>query len=336
MKPSTNFLKFYSQLSPVKQRLIDRHSDLIERSKGDIVCLQGAPADAIYAIEEGAVEVVLQAEPDAMPRCVAYLSSGDLFGEMGAITGRPRISTIRACEAVRLRRFSPEKFQKLMETFPAFGVFLVTNLAERLYRLAANHYYMNYSVDFSGNLENFDLLVVFQTLNSSGRTGELILTSASNDLLGGFLFVNGDVVAARFRHLRGLEAMWQVFTEEKFDGSFAFRAMEITPQPEPEEQIILRGMDLLMQAASKRDVYQMLATSSKDLTRTLSPKVDTLNWDDAETADAAQRIWTHIQKHPQPLDTIWRLSNLSSATIVEVTRRMREKGLATLSHAGKE
>lgn len=332
MKPLPNFLAFYAELPPEKRRLIDRHTEMVDCKKGEVIFEQGSLADAVYAIEKGVVEVVLQAEAGSSQRSVAYLSTGDIFGEMGVITERPRISTIRICEDVRLRKFSREWFYKLMEAIPTFAIFLASNLAERLYRFTSNHYYMSYSVDFSGNLENFDLLIIFQTLQSSGRTGELILTNASNDLIGRFFFVNGDVEQARYLHLHGVEAVWQVFVEEKLDGSFAFQASD-RPLEATDDQgkIALRGMDLLMQAASKRDIYQILAPSSKDLTRELSRKSETLTWDDPETEPAAMVIWQHIQKRPQTLGTLWRLSNLSVATIIEVTRVMREKNLATLS-----
>ncbi len=332
MKPLPNFLAFYNALPPEKRRLIDRHTEMVDRKKGEVIFEQGSLADAVYAIEKGVVEVVLQAEGGSSQRSVAYLSSGDIFGEMGVITERPRISTVRICEDVHLRRFSREWFFKLMEAIPSFGIFLASNLAERLYRFTSNHYYMSYSVDFSGNLENFDLLIIFQTLQSSGRTGELILTNASNDLIGRFFFVNGNVEQGRYLHLHGVEAIWQVFVEDKLDGSFAFQAAdEPLAVTDDRERIWLQGMDLLMQAASKRDTYQILAPSSKDLGRELSRQSDQFTWNDPETETAATTIWQHIQKRPQTLGTLWRLCNLSVATIIEVTRLMREKNLATLS-----
>lgn len=329
-----NFLAFYAELPADKRGLIDRHTEMVDVKKGQIIFEQGTIADAVYAIEKGVVEIVLHAEPGAPDRTVAYLANGDIFGEMGVITGRPRISTVRICEDSRLRRFSSEWFFKLVDTIPSFGRFLASNLAERLYRSTSTHYYMSYSVDFSGNTENFDLLTIFQTLQSSGRTGELILTNASNDVIGSFYFLNGDVEHARFLHLYGLEAVWQVFIEEKLDGSFAFQVSEAPDASyNLAHRISLRGMDLLMQAASKRDTYQVLAPSSKDLTRELSRTADDMTWPDPETAEAAATIWQHIQKRPQTLGTLWRLSNLSVSTIIEVTRRLREMQVATLSQS---
>lgn len=334
MKTLPNFLVFYETLSPEKRRLIDRQTEMETHQKGKIIFEQGSFADAVYAVEKGVVEVVLHAEKGAQPRSVAYLSNGDIFGEMGVITGRPRISTIRICEDALLRKFSRDRFFKLMEVIPTFGIFLASNLAERLYLSTSNHYYMSYSVDFSGNTENFDLLIIFQTLQSSSRTGELVLTNANNDVIGSFYFINGDVQYARFLHLYGVEAIWQLFIEEKLDGSFAF---QVADKPndnfDPEQRISLRGMDLLMQAASKRDTYQILAPSSKDLTRELSRIANTFTWDDPETEKAAGIIWQHIQKRPQTLGTLWRLTNLSVSTIIDVTRRMREQSVAILSES---
>lgn len=330
-KPS-DFLAFYNGLDRDKRSVIERRTSLVEFSKGTTIFEQGTIADAVYAIEKGVVEVILSTSDHATPRTVAYLSRGDIFGEMGVITGQPRISTVRVCEDVTLRRFPREKFLPLLERIPAFGVFLTQNLAARLYRSTSDHYYMSYGVDFSGNTENFDMLIIFQTLQSSGRTGELQITNGNNDVVGRFFFRNGNVEFAQYLHLSGVEAVWQLFLEEKLCGTFAF---QISEQPiftyEEKHHIALQGMDLLMQAAAKRDIYQMLAPSSRDLNRVLSRLVDDLAWTDGETEAAATVIWKLIRKRAQTLGTIWRLSNLSVMTIIEVSRQMRELKLAELS-----
>lgn len=64
-----------------------RESELVRRGHGEIVIRRGDPADALFAIVEGAVRVhVAGLAPDAFPR----LAAGDMFGEACLLSSEPR------------------------------------------------------------------------------------------------------------------------------------------------------------------------------------------------------------------------------------------------------
>jgi CRP-like cAMP-binding protein len=69
--------------------------EFLEFRPGEIIVDEGAPASAIYWIEEGEVEVLKSREGDLV-RSVARLGPGQYFGELDTILGTARTSTARA------------------------------------------------------------------------------------------------------------------------------------------------------------------------------------------------------------------------------------------------
>ncbi len=64
---------------------------------------QGAKADSMFVLVDGEATVIV--ERNGQPKPVAYLRSGDCFGEMSLLTGEPRSATVVAqtdCEVVEI------------------------------------------------------------------------------------------------------------------------------------------------------------------------------------------------------------------------------------------
>jgi len=321
--PPSDFFSFMERLEPIKRQEVLAACKLVSAEPRDVICEQGEPSDSIYVVEKGVVEVLSYSDDRRQNRSIAYLSRGDIFGEMGILTGQPRVATIRACEKVNLRRITDHDFVKMLTRIPSFGYFLCTNLANRLHRITAAASHNSYCVDFGGNLLNFDMILIFQTIITSGQVGELRLISPSNDLTGSFFFKHGRIMFGRFAHLQGAEALWQVFIESPLPGSFAFQGVnEPTVAFEPEAKIDREGMDLLMQAASKRDHFQSQPEPLRKLQGTLERVTEQLTWSNPETAATAEKIWQIIQKRPQVIETIWRRLNVCSLTVAELTQEL--------------
>lgn len=62
---------------------------------GDTVCREGEPGESMFLLVEGAVEVVTS-DASGEPLVLAVLSTGDFFGEVALVTGRPRTATVRS------------------------------------------------------------------------------------------------------------------------------------------------------------------------------------------------------------------------------------------------
>jgi hypothetical protein len=332
MKAASDFIAFYSELDGVRRQVVDHSSTMREIRKGDVIIRQGEAPDAVYAIEKGVVEVVREGV-DLLPgRSTAYLSVGDIFGEVDVIIDKPRTATVRACEPVRLRKFTANQFTRLIERIPAFSLFLSLNLAQRLCRATGEHYYISCCIDFRGNTENFDLLMVFQTIQSGGRTGELQLTHANGDVAGSFFFSEGKIQFARYGHLSGIEAVWQLLIEEKPASAFAFQLVsKPTFKHDKSQAIAIGASELLLQGAAHRRQFRVADPALKNPEQVLSRLADVFNWENPGTVSQAKALWERVVKQPQSLEELWRVSNLSWATLAEIVAEMRKRGFVELA-----
>ncbi len=87
-------------------------------SPGEIVYREGDPADCVYFIEKGEVEVSRShyGQKDG----IATLRAGDYFGEMSVLSDRPnRNATVRAITEAKIAALGKENFLRMMFTVPS-------------------------------------------------------------------------------------------------------------------------------------------------------------------------------------------------------------------------
>ena len=90
--------------------------ELLSFDPGDVICNQGDPADSLYLIRIGFVQVS-QRHPGG-DLVLAYLSRGQYFGEMGLIAGGVRNATCKSLDHVEVVRIKKEDFDIMVERFP--------------------------------------------------------------------------------------------------------------------------------------------------------------------------------------------------------------------------
>ena len=98
-----------------------------EFGQGEDVCLKGEPADCVYIIERGALDVFLPGRDQPVRRLVRH----DVLGEYGMFTGL-RTSSVRAAEPSVLLSIDYERFRALMHQFPTIMAGLLEAAVERL------------------------------------------------------------------------------------------------------------------------------------------------------------------------------------------------------------
>lgn len=99
-------------------------------AEGDIITRQGAVAHWLYLITEGRVQVVLEG-PDEQRHVVSKLSAGDIFGEMGLMTGESRRATVEATTDTVCYRLDKASFEKVLLARPSLAEDLSRVMAER-------------------------------------------------------------------------------------------------------------------------------------------------------------------------------------------------------------
>jgi CRP-like cAMP-binding protein len=293
----------------------------------EVVYAQGDPANSVYIVVSGRVEAFTQSPDGKQTRTVGIMAKGDFFGDLAVLTGHPRLAGIRTCEATKLLQIEKLAFIRLLEKVPKVGAFFARNLARRLHQTSTEAHVSVYSIDLAGNLEHFDLLVIFYSIFSSGRTGELQLYNSGNEVIGSFFFREGRLENALYLHLTGMEAVWQGIVQAGTVGTFMFRLKSEPSSPYPEDQKIeMESNELLAQGVTCREAYQAIPESLRLMSNKISHAGAQLVWTDADTQPLAERIWELIAKRPQPLDSVWRRLNVSAVTFLEIVNHLVNTG----------
>ncbi len=328
---TSNFFDLLESLDEATRKKIENAWTESSFAPLQVICEQGSPPDAVYIVASGSVESVTYSPDSRQSRLVAVMARGDFFGDISVFTQHPRLATIRAREATRIFRLEREVFLRLLRQIPELGLFFSFNLARRLHGTATEAHHNVYAIDLTGNLQRFDLLTIVQAITCMRHTGELRLNNSANELLGCFFFREGRVEHARFGHLHGLEAIWQGFVESASEGAFNFRSVAEPTAPFPTEyKIDIDSTNLLLQGVGKRDTYQALPLTLRQMKGRLTRKARTLDWKDDESRDLARQIWGRISDQPQVLIELWRALNFSAMSFLEVVMELGMSGQAEL------
>lgn len=84
---------------------------------GDYIIRQGERADQFYIIVEGAVEVFYEEAHGGRTR-IAWLDSGNYFGEIGLLEGSQRTASVRAVTPVKVLAFDRDTFGRWLAQAP--------------------------------------------------------------------------------------------------------------------------------------------------------------------------------------------------------------------------
>lgn len=104
-----------------------RHwKDTVEYDAGDVIYAKGEPADTLFIILEGEVELSLHG------RSVGVEDKGGLIGEMALLDSAMRNSTATARSSVKLAKLDRKAFQKAIGENAEFALRAMTVLANRL------------------------------------------------------------------------------------------------------------------------------------------------------------------------------------------------------------
>jgi CRP/FNR family cyclic AMP-dependent transcriptional regulator len=110
-----------------------RHEpDIRSFRQGETIFKEGDPADCMFAVVEGAVEIELR------NTVVEHIPPGGVFGEMALIDGLPRSATAVATVDCSLAAINEKRFLRLVELTPRFALQMMQVITERLRRSSAN------------------------------------------------------------------------------------------------------------------------------------------------------------------------------------------------------
>ncbi len=283
------FLKSHSIFKVLDKRILEGIGPIfqeIDCGPGHIVFRQGDSADAMYVIREGAVEVI-QAEGEAQPRTIAYLTAGECFGEMAIIHETQRSATIRVPEEASIVRFPKAALKQLQAKFPEITGALAEVINKRL----------SGTLPFlppglQGNLAFFDLPTVIQTVVATRQSGALLLFGPSGKGVAQLIMKSGSIRRATFQHLTGERALYELLSrDEPLD--FLFERQDVSGKLEDSDLCGRLPHMLLIEGARRSDELPRLLLSiawpeATYLQSTRLPDWTTLG---AEKKNIAPRLW---------------------------------------------
>jgi CRP-like cAMP-binding protein len=162
MARGRDFFGFCTTLKPLERKALGALSEVRHLEEGETVYSPGDPADSLYIINRGVVEVVQDSGNEKA--AVTYLSRGDVFGDVEALSGLPRRHLVRIREAASFQCFRRRDFPQLIERIPSFFLYLSKQLALRLWRAGDVALAQSHCMELSGSLSNFDLVTIYQTI----------------------------------------------------------------------------------------------------------------------------------------------------------------------------
>jgi CRP-like cAMP-binding protein len=93
---------------------------------GALIFAEGEPADWMYLVQEGTVEVLVG------DRVINTVGPGGILGEMALINNRPRSASARAKYDCELLALDEQRFAQQVKNNPAFAIEVMRTLAARL------------------------------------------------------------------------------------------------------------------------------------------------------------------------------------------------------------
>jgi|tagenome__1003787_1003787.scaffolds.fasta_scaffold19876586_1 CRP/FNR family cyclic AMP-dependent transcriptional regulator len=119
-------IDLFNGLSPEQVRKLVDRGRLIPHQTGRQLTSEGDHAHALHVILKGRATVTVAGSE------VRTIGSGDYFGEISMIDGKPRSATVTATEPMTTLTISHTEFQRLLTQDPDFGRRLLTSLCARL------------------------------------------------------------------------------------------------------------------------------------------------------------------------------------------------------------
>src|SRR5919112_5599769 len=101
------------------------------RPAGSVLFRKGEQGGAMYLIEGGRVRIHIK-DRDGQEVTLAELASGDFFGEMAILDGKPRSATATVSEDARLAVLSREGFHAFVGRTPQVALSMLAAVTERL------------------------------------------------------------------------------------------------------------------------------------------------------------------------------------------------------------
>lgn len=271
------------------EKQLDRLSRMVTEEaykNGEVIISEGDPPGDLFLVYEGSVEVVQGG------RVLAYLASGECFGEIAIVRGCNRVATVRVPQSTKLLKVTAETFQDLLNRSDTFCQKIYDLIEKRLSDDKPNQ-----PNSLQGNLAYFDLPTVLQTITVAGRDGVLRLTDNKGEEVARLAVRGHNLINVRFRHLKGLHAFFELAARND-PYNFRFDPQDVSREDSDPTTSSVPAHSLLLEAARRADELPRLIEAIGWPRTGYEKKVrvlDTAKLSD-ETADVAVDVWMLLEE----------------------------------------
>ena len=99
--------------------------------KNDAIFLQGDPAECMYVIQKGQVELWVESEYGA--KQLTMIQEGEVFGEVSLFAGKSRFASARAMEDTWVLTLDEKNFVSQLHRDPSLAFRVIRQMARRIY-----------------------------------------------------------------------------------------------------------------------------------------------------------------------------------------------------------
>jgi CRP-like cAMP-binding protein len=107
-------IAYFSRLGRAQLAEILPYMLMLRYAKGERICAEGEPGDALYLLYNGGVVIT----KNGWKEPVARLKEGDFFGEMALLFGEPRSATVTTEIETEVFCLAGEDFQRVISRTP--------------------------------------------------------------------------------------------------------------------------------------------------------------------------------------------------------------------------
>ncbi len=295
-----------------------------ELQRGEYLFHTSEPSDCIHLLLDGAIEIVRCTAESPQPVPVAYITPGEMIGDMALFTRSPRRSDGRVPEYARVWTLTRDDFDRLSREIPEYGLELTRVFARRLQDMITHMRRQARRKELAGKLKYFDMPTVVQTLVNAGQTGLLVMLHDSQEIFAQVLLQSGQVERARFADLEGEDAFHETFLHRE-DGEFYFRSLvDSDPEAISKTIITMPTVHLMMEAMRRADELAEMQVELRGDSRNYHAGPD-LVWHDDRTRGAAVAVQRALRDGARLEDLRGRVG-CSSYTLYRVAGCLLESG----------
>jgi CRP/FNR family transcriptional regulator len=128
---SLKLVPLFSEIEELRLALLATSCRTRELSPGQILFYQNDPAEAVFFVLSGSIEIFLST-PDGRELVINEMHPGDCFGELSLLTDQPRSTGARAGSATRILSVPRDRFLTWLRAEPDLMRQLLETTAQRL------------------------------------------------------------------------------------------------------------------------------------------------------------------------------------------------------------